>query len=115
MSFQKRKCLPTISKEDVIVDAIFGTGLNRVPDKWVIKLIAHVNAADAFILAVDIPSGLYTDKPIENALGIINAIVVLSFQYPKLVFFLPETGQYCGHWAVLDIGLDAEFVSTLPI
>jgi len=107
--------LPTISVEDVVIDAIFGTGLNRVPDEWVINLIAHLNASDALILAVDIPSGLYTDKTIENALGIIKANVVLSFQYPKLVFFLPETGQYCGQWAALDIGLDTEFVSTLPI
>ncbi len=107
--------LPIVSKEDVIVDAIFGTGLNRVPDEWVIKLIAHLNASGAFILAVDIPSGLFTDKPIENALGIIRAEVVLSFQFPKLVFFLPESGQFCKHWFVLDIGLDAEFVQTLPI
>ncbi len=111
----KNEVFPIISKEDVVVDAIFGTGLNRVPDEWVIKLIAHVNASDTFILAVDIPSGLYTDKAIENALGIIRAQFVLSFQYPKLVFFLPETGQYCGHWVAFDIGLDAEFVSTLPI
>ncbi len=111
----KKDVLPIISKEDIIVDAIFGTGLNRVPDEWVIKLITHLNASNTFILAVDIPSGLYTDKAMENALGIIKAHFVLSFQYPKLVFFLPETGPYCGHWAVLDIGLDAGFVSTLPI
>lgn len=107
--------LPIISKEDVVVDAIFGTGLNRVPDEWVIKLIAHLNASGAFILAVDIPSGLYTDKPIENVLGIIRAEVVLSFQFPKLVFFLPASGQFCKHWFVLDIGLDAAFLKTLPI
>ena len=111
----KNEVFPNISKEDFIVDAIFGTGLNRAPDEWVINLITHLNASKAFILAVDIPSGLYTDKAIENAQGIIKAHFVLSFQYPKLVFLLPETGQYAEQWAVLDIGLDAGFVSTLPI
>lgn len=111
----KKDIFPSIPKDDVIVDAIFGTGLNRNPDEWVIKLIAHINASQAFILAIDIPSGLFTDIAIGNPQGIVRASVVLSFQYPKLVFFLPETGPYCGYWAILDIGLDQEFVSTLSI
>jgi len=111
----KNDVFPIISKDDVIVDAIFGTGLNRVPDDWVTKLITQVNATGAFILAIDIPSGLFTDRASENTQGIIKAHFVLSFQYPKLVFFLPETGVYCGHWAALNIGLDEEFVSTLSI
>jgi hydroxyethylthiazole kinase-like uncharacterized protein yjeF len=111
----KNDVLPNISKEDMVVDAIFGTGLNRGPDGWVSKLITHLNTSNAFIVAVDIPSGMFTDKAADNTLGIIRANFVLSFQFPKLVFFLPETGTFCEHWATLDIGLDAEYVSTLPI
>ncbi len=111
----KNDALPNVSREDVVVDAVFGTGLNRVPDDWVLKLIAHLNASGALILSVDIPSGLFTDRAIKNPKGIIKANFVLSFQYPKLVFFLPESGPYCGDWVVLNIGLDEAFVAGLPI
>ncbi|MBQ4914557.1 NAD(P)H-hydrate dehydratase [Maribacter sp. MMG018] len=102
--------LPEIGKDDIIVDAIFGIGLNRTPDDWVITLVEHLNASRAFILSVDIPSGLFTDKVPENEKSVIQSNYVLSFQFPKLVFFLPQTGVFIEQWEVLDIGLDNEFL-----
>jgi hydroxyethylthiazole kinase-like uncharacterized protein yjeF len=104
--------LPEISPNDIVVDAIFGIGLNRAPDTWVGNLIQHINASDAFVLAVDIPSGLPMDRSPWNASHVIEAGYVLSFQVPKLVFFLPETGIFINQWELLDIGLDAEFLET---
>lgn len=101
---------PQIGRDDIIVDAIFGIGLNRIPDPWVVKLIAHLHKTEAFILSVDIPSGLYTDKIPEDENAVIKANFVLSFQTPKLVFFLPETGKFIDQWEVLDIGLDPEYL-----
>ncbi|WP_289644747.1 NAD(P)H-hydrate dehydratase [Maribacter aestuarii] len=101
---------PPIGKEDIILDAIFGIGLNRPPADWVVKLIAHLHKSQAFILSVDIPSGLFTDKVPKNKEAVVKANYVLSFQAPKLVFFLPETGIYLKQWEVLDIGLDKEFL-----
>lgn len=102
---------PELSKEDIIVDAIFGIGLNRNLASWVVGLIKHINKSNAFVLAVDIPSGLFSDRvPDENAA--IRANVVLSLQSPKLVFFLPETGIYCNQWEVIDIGLDAVYLAS---
>ncbi len=106
------KTFPQIGRDDVIVDAIFGIGLNRPPDKWVMKLMEHLHKSEAFILSVDIPSGLFTDKIPADASGIIKSNYVLSFQAPKLVFFLPETGIYVTQWEILDIGLDPEFLMT---
>lgn len=100
--------LPGVGRDDLVVDAIFGIGLNRPPDPWVGKLIKHLNASGAFIVSVDVPSGMFTDRDSLHD-RIITASMVLSFQAPKLPFFLPETGPYCEHWEVLDIGLDAEF------
>lgn len=102
--------LPTIDKDDIIVDAIFGIGLNRTPDNWVVKLVEHLNSSRAFILSVDIPSGLFTHKVPENEKSVIQSNYVLSFQFPKLVFFLPQTGIFIEQWEVLDIGLDNEFL-----
>tara|TARA_R110000868_G_scaffold32516_1_gene118201 strand:+ start:15823 stop:17364 length:1542 start_codon:yes stop_codon:yes gene_type:complete len=103
--------LPTIGKEDIVVDAIFGIGLNREPDPWVIKLMQHLNSSNAFILSIDMPSGLFLERGLNNKDGVIKANYVLTFQVPKLVFFLPETGNFIGHWEILDIGLDQEFLS----
>lgn len=101
---------PAIGKDDIIVDGIFGIGLNRPPADWVKKLMQHLHSTQAFILSVDIPSGLYTDRLPEDENGVIKSNFVLSFQTPKLVFFLPETGKYVQQWEVLDIGLDPEYL-----
>lgn len=102
--------LPQIQPTDIIVDAIFGIGLNRIPDPWVIQLIQHLNTSGAFILSVDLPSGLFMDSVPQNPDAVIRSSHVLSIQFPKLVFFLPQTGIYLNTWEVLDIGLDPEFM-----
>lgn len=101
---------PEINSNDIIIDAIFGIGLNRPPDVWVANLIKHLNSSSAFILSVDIPSGLPSNRSPWKGEHVIRASFVLSFQVPKLVFFLPETGVYQNQWEILDIGLDAEFL-----
>jgi len=101
---------PHIEREDIVVDAIFGIGLNREPDVWVAKLITHINTSMAFVLAVDIPSGLFMDRSPKDKNAVVRANFALSFQAPKLPFFLPETGSYVNQWELLDIGLDREFL-----
>ncbi len=103
--------LPELLPNDIIVDAVFGIGLNRAPDQWVGNLIKHINDSRAFTLSVDVPSGLPVDRGPWNPSFVINASYVLSFQVPKLVFFLPETGVYVNQWEILDIGLDQEYMA----
>ncbi|MEL0650535.1 NAD(P)H-hydrate dehydratase [Algibacter sp. TI.3.09] len=102
---------PVIEAQDIIVDCVFGIGLNRPVDEWVKNLFLHFRASKAFTLAVDIPSGLYTDKAVTDEDAVVHAGYTLSFASPKLVFFLPETAKYTVQWEVLDIGLDPEFLS----
>src|SRR5690606_28998733 len=101
---------PEINSEDIIVDAIFGIGLNRCPGGWVKKLIQYLNESKAFKLAVDIPSGLYSNAPLEDKEAVLKANHTLTFQAPKLAFFLPETAVFAPSFDVLDIGLDLEFL-----
>lgn len=103
---------PMIAQDDIIVDALFGVGLNRPVANWVQALFRHFKTSNAFTLSIDIPSGLYLDKTPEHQSGIVHASYTLSFTCPKLVFFLPETAQFTKQWEVLDIGLDAEFMQT---
>ncbi len=104
------KDFPKIKPEDIIVDAIFGIGLNRPPEGWVKNLIQHLNKYKAFKLAIDIPSGLYSNKALNDTEAVILASHTLTFQSPKLAFFLPETARYAPYFEVLNIGLDPEYL-----
>jgi len=105
------KDFPEIDDTDIIVDAIFGIGLNRCPGGWVKKLIQYLNESKAFKLAIDIPSGLYPNSPLTDSEAVFKANYTLTFQAPKLAFFLPETAHFVSDFNVLDIGLDSEFLN----
>ncbi|WP_373058235.1 NAD(P)H-hydrate dehydratase [Zunongwangia sp. H14] len=108
---KKEEDFPQIRKGDFIIDAIFGIGLNRPLEGWVGRLVQYINACGAFVLAVDMPSGLFSDKIPAKQDAVINANFTLTFQTPKLVFFLPQTMDYVGDLQVLDIGLDQSFLA----
>lgn len=101
---------PKIAPDDMVIDAIFGIGLNRPIEDWVEHLLKHINASNAFKLSVDVPSGLYADKVPDDKEAVINANTCLTFQTPKLVFFLPETAGYIKDLEIIDIGLDKEYL-----
>ncbi|MFK2821276.1 NAD(P)H-hydrate dehydratase [Flavobacteriaceae sp. LMIT009] len=105
---------PEINRDDIIVDAVFGIGLNRPADDWVKALFQHFKTSGAFTLSVDMPSGLYADKVPEHENGVVWANHTLSFASPKLVFFLPDTARFTQQWEIIDIGLDPEFLFTTP-
>ncbi|MCF8273515.1 MAG: NAD(P)H-hydrate dehydratase [Flavobacteriaceae bacterium] len=102
---------PEIKPDDIIVDAIFGIGLNRPVTDWVKDLFKHFRTSKAFTLSIDIPSGLQTDVSPKDEFSVVWASHTLSFASPKLVFFLPNTAKYTANWEVLDIGLDTRFLS----
>ncbi|MBO3117511.1 NAD(P)H-hydrate dehydratase [Winogradskyella sp. DF17] len=101
---------PLINQDDIIVDAVFGIGLNRPPADWVKDLFLKFRASKSFTLSIDIPSGLYTDKVVNDTEAVVYANYTLSFQSPKLVFFLPNTAKYTVQWEVLDIGIDRDYL-----
>ncbi|MFC4634476.1 NAD(P)H-hydrate dehydratase [Dokdonia ponticola] len=106
--------LPEISPQDIVIDAIFGIGLNRAPQDWVKKLFSAINASNAYVLSVDIPSGMYMDRSPEEGDVIVLPRFTLSFQAPKLPFFLPATAPFMQAWDILDIGLDPEYLAKTP-
>lgn len=111
---KKEADFPILPKQGIIVDAIFGIGLNRPLDSWVKKLVQHINNAQAYTISIDVPSGLFVDAPTPDFEAVIKANLTLTFQVPKLVFFLSETAGFTESFQILDIGLDAEFLSETP-
>lgn len=102
--------IPDIPEGKIIFDAIFGSGLSRPVEGIHAKVIKAINHSSAYkVIAVDIASGLFADKPSESK-NIIEPDITLSFQTPKLAFLLPENEPYVGAYEVLDINLSQEFL-----
>ena len=103
--------LPELNQGEIVIDAIFGIGLNRPAEGWIKELIQYINQSKSYVIAVDVPSGLYLDKAPEDPEAIIKAETTITFQLPKLVFFLPETAEFAGRVEIADIGLDRNFIA----
>jgi len=104
---------PKVAFEDIVIDAIFGNGLTRKPTGFTKELIQYINNTKVFTLAIDFPSGLFGDKTVTDKKSVLRAGHTLTFQTPKLAFFLPENKEYLNTWEVLDIGLDEDFINGL--
>ena len=108
------KHIPPIEEHSVIIDAMFGAGINR-PIEGVCKiLIDQINTLNNQKVAIDIPSGLpceVTDFSKENT--ILKANYTLTFEAPKLTFLLPKTAHYVGNWKILSIGLSENYKQTI--
>ena len=97
---------PEISANDFVIDAILGSGLNKVPVGLTKKMIHHINQSGAYVISIDIPSGLFIEKNIIDPDSVIKSSLTLSFQLPKLAFLLPENSEYVQRFELLDIGLN---------
>ena len=98
-------------KNKIIIDALFGTGLNKKPIGLFSKVISYINESSETVVSIDVPSGLYVDKSsiLSNAETIIKATYTLTFQNQKVAFLMPENQSYVGKVILLDIGLSKEF------
>jgi hydroxyethylthiazole kinase-like uncharacterized protein yjeF len=104
---------PPILPKDIVIDGLFGSGLNREITGSTGNLIQHINNASCKeVIAIDIPSGLFADIP-SNGQNIIRATQIVSFQSPKLAFLLPENAKYCNRFTIKEIGLDQTFLDKL--
>lgn len=99
---------PELQSDDIIIDALLGTGLNKPLEGITAELVHHINNAAAVKISIDIPTGLYADKSSKGNVAI-KADHTLSFQKYKLAFLLPENEAYCGEIHLLNIGLHAAF------
>lgn len=102
---------PNIRQSDIIIDGLFGIGLNRPLEGGFATLIDFINNSEADVVSIDIPSGLFADNNMDNNLdSIIKANYTLTFQTPKFSFMLPCNAQYVGTWKVLDIGIHPDVI-----
>ena len=98
---------------DVLVDAIFGTGLNRPIEGLSSLVIEDLNAQDVPVIAIDLPSGLSADlgNPIGEA---IKADVTVGLAAPKLALLLAPSESWAGNVVIADIGIPAGMIEAVP-
>jgi len=94
---------------EVIIDAIFGIGLNSELSGDVLLAVNMINAADAYVVAADIPSGV--DANTGTIMGAaVKADVTVTFSLAKQGQFIEPGSTYCGELRVCDIGIPSEII-----
>ncbi len=103
--------IPAFTEYGIIIDALYGSGLNRAIEGVTASLIEAINGSGKTIVAIDLPSGMFAD---HSSAGnpIVKAAYTLSFQTWKPAFMHAENGPYLGRIEILDIGLHQAFYET---
>ncbi len=110
-SLKKDDPFPDLPKGAIVVDAIFGSGLNRPVEGYWAEFINWLNGQPVTRVSVDIPSGMFADAPTTGAA--VRADYTFTFEVPKLAFLFPENNGYVGNWTCESIQLDAGFIAGL--
>ncbi|MCB8995617.1 MAG: NAD(P)H-hydrate dehydratase [Bacteroidales bacterium] len=99
---------------DIVIDGIFGSGLNRPVEGETAKIIGRINEHPGRVISIDIPSGLLGEDNSGNVPeNIIKADFTISFEFPFLSFFMTENEEYTGEVHVIPIGLDKKSADTI--
>lgn len=107
--------MPVLGRDTIIIDALFGSGLNKpVSDGVFADVINGMNASGCRVVAVDMPSGLSGENNYSLAGTVVHATDTLTLQFPKLSLLMPENARFVGEMSVLDIGLSQEWIEREP-
>ncbi|MCX6297075.1 MAG: NAD(P)H-hydrate dehydratase [Bacteroidetes bacterium] len=104
-----------LNDKSVLIDALFGSGINKPIEGFASEIIDLVNHSGKKIISIDLPSGLYCDSLNDKTDSVVKATHTLSFQFPKTSFMYPETFVYVGDFHILDIGLSSKFTNGLHV
>ena len=94
--------------QGVVVDGLFGTGLNRALDGVPLELVRAINASSASVVAIDVPSGV--DASSDRRIGAaIEADLTVTFAAPKVALVLPPACDHAGDVVVADLGVPCDW------
>lgn len=111
---QNESSFPILPSQAIIIDAIYGSGLNRTLKGLSSKLIEHLNHSGCEIISIDVPSGLFLDASSKGN-AIVKATHTLSIQTFKQAFLNIDNAAFIGKVHIIDIGLKPEYLSTIPV
>ena len=100
---------PGIEDYDLVVDALFGTGLTRNVEGKFKKLIEAINRYAKYVISVDIPSGVYSDT--GQIMGqVIKANETVTFAHPKIGLYVYPGAEFAGKIHIEDIGIPPSLI-----
>lgn len=103
----KQEDFPELNPNSVIVDSLFGTGLSRVISDGIYHTaIERINLSKCTVISIDIPSGLFSDRPTPPESAIIQANTTITFEIPKVAQLLPQNAIYTGSLVIHSIGIE---------
>ena len=105
---------PIFADADVVLDAVFGTGLNRAPDGPFAEWIDAINASALRVIAVDLPSGLDSDTGVAYS-PCVRADVTVTFTLPKVGLLTADGPRVSGHITIADIGIPNEALAAIGV
>lgn len=107
--------MPSISNGTVIIDALFGSGLDRpVVNGVFADVIRGIDAVDNDVVAIDMPSGLLGADNDPSLQLIVLATLTLTLQFPKLSQLFAENDMFVGELKILDIALSQRAIAETP-
>lgn len=107
--------MPAIDSGAVIIDALFGSGLDRpVVNGVFADVIRGIDACANDVVAVDMPSGLLGGENEPSLQLIVLATLTLTLQFPKLSQLFAENDMFVGELKILDIGLSQRAIAETP-
>ncbi len=107
---------PEPEPTDLIIDGIFGRGLDRPLPASLQTLVQNINNSKATVVSIDIPTGLFGEWndaiPRQN---MIHASLTLAIGFPRLSFFSADNADVVGRWKVVDVGLSKHAIKNAPL
>lgn len=111
---------PRIKSNEIIIDALFGSGLTRPLTGLFSDIIQFLNRSSATTISIDIPSGFFSEdnsqltKSLDGGFSnAIRACFTLSLELPFLSFLFPEAQFHVGELILLPIGLSKTFLNEI--
>lgn len=103
--------LPSLDAGTLVIDGLFGSGLNKPLAGGFASLVKYINHSPAKVVSIDMPSGLMCEENTHNIrANIVNADLTLTLQQKKLAMLFADNQQFVGDVRVLDIRLSHEYI-----
>lgn len=105
---------PTLEANTVVIDGLFGAGLNKPLTGGFASLVKYINQSPCKVVSIDMPSGLLPENNAFNVrTNIVKADVTLTLQHKKLSMMMADMQPYIGQVKVLDIQLSEAYTQQI--
>lgn len=107
--------LPELSRDMLVIDGLFGSGLRDSLTGGFLALVRKINESEASVVSLDVPSGLRGDwNPEAVERDIIHADLSIGVGTPRIAFLLDNNAPMVGDWTTVDLSLSPKVIRNTP-